>query len=62
MKYLLAWITCSTLLAESALHLTDGPAVQAALDRINEDSPSSGAPASKLRLTADIFRTPIFFS
>jgi hypothetical protein len=38
MRFFLSLVACCTLLAESALHLTEGPEVQAALDRISADS------------------------
>ena len=38
MKFLVSAVTCCTLLAQPALHLTEGPEVQAALDRITADS------------------------
>ena len=38
MKFVLALIACCTLLAQPALHLTEGPEVQAALDHISADS------------------------
>jgi len=38
MRFLLPLIVCCTLLAQPPLHLTQGPEVQAALDRISADS------------------------
>jgi Zn-dependent M28 family amino/carboxypeptidase len=38
MRYFLAAIACCTLLAQPALHLSQGPEVQAALDRVSADS------------------------